>query len=221
METPAKLREETENGAVMVNTDFEPNGEEEAILEVFKHDRQTVNPMYLREQTGLGKGSINTALMRLTSAGWVRKVTRGLYEFVQDPRTVDSEEASPQEPDLESSDDRDVEIGERDVDIPSSEEVDQAVVEAVEHLSESWKDDDRLKNRRRAAAAVLQYALDSNEPIGRSHPIVEKVIDAYPVQGQNEETYWRKNIRAILRELGEYSSGSHTYTVRLEEVENV
>jgi hypothetical protein len=84
-----------ENGD-MVNTDFEPRAKEEAVLEVFKTDRETVNPMYLREQTDLGKGDINTALTRLTSAGWVRKVTRGLYEFVEDPR--DSEAEPQREP---------------------------------------------------------------------------------------------------------------------------
>jgi hypothetical protein len=84
--TPTKLREHDDDASTMVNTDFEPTEEEEAILDVFKHDRGTVNPMYLREATDLGKGSINTALTRLTSAGWVRKVTRGLYEFVEDPR---------------------------------------------------------------------------------------------------------------------------------------
>jgi len=45
-----------------------------------------VNPLLVREETGLGKGDINTALTNFRAAGWVRRVTRGLYEFVDDPR---------------------------------------------------------------------------------------------------------------------------------------
>lgn len=70
----------------MVNPDFEPTDEEEAVLEVME-DENRANPLLIREETSLGKGHINTALTRLTSAGWVRKITRGLYEFVEDPRT--------------------------------------------------------------------------------------------------------------------------------------
>ena len=90
VKTTTKLRENEADTSDMVNADFEPTDEEDAILRVFREQRQTVNPMYLREQTGLDKGSINTALTRLTSAGWVRKVTRGLYEFVDDPRKTDT-----------------------------------------------------------------------------------------------------------------------------------
>lgn len=70
---------------VMVNREFEPEENDERILEVLKHEDRA-NPYLIREQTQLGKGEINTSLVRLTSAGWVRKVTRGLYEFVDDPR---------------------------------------------------------------------------------------------------------------------------------------
>lgn len=72
--------------AHMVNKEFDPSDTEEAVIEVMREENRA-NPYLLREETGLGKGTINTALTRLTSAGWVRKVTRGLYEFVDDPRT--------------------------------------------------------------------------------------------------------------------------------------
>jgi len=54
------------------------------------------NPYLIRQQTGHEKGAVNTALSQLTSAGWVRKVTRGLYEFVDDPRTDEGEPAEVQ-----------------------------------------------------------------------------------------------------------------------------
>jgi hypothetical protein len=47
------------------------------------------NPYLIRERTGFSKGEVNTAFSNLTSAGWVTKVTRGLYEFVEDPRRGD------------------------------------------------------------------------------------------------------------------------------------
>lgn len=138
----------------MVNTEFEPNDDEEAILNVLKHDRETVNPMYIREHTDLDKGSINTALTRLTSAGWVRKVTRGLYEFVDDPREeqerhlaepgdVSEDETPLEEPTTEQQSDGPDEDAEeilRSLELPGSGSRYEARVDAVlsfyDHLQE-------------------------------------------------------------------------------------
>jgi len=38
------------------------------------------NPFLIREETGYGKGEINTVLNRLARAGYIEQVTRGLYE---------------------------------------------------------------------------------------------------------------------------------------------
>jgi len=43
--------------------------------------------LYLREQTGLNKQQVNYALNQLMAAGWIVKITEGLYELVADPRT--------------------------------------------------------------------------------------------------------------------------------------
>lgn len=85
MVTPSELRLNEEDTQEMVNPKFEPTAKEDNVLEVLKEE-QRANPYLIREETELGKGDVNTALTRLTSAGWVRKVTRGLYEFVDDPR---------------------------------------------------------------------------------------------------------------------------------------
>lgn len=69
----------------MVNRDFDPQDRDEDVLTVFK-EYGCANPYLIREETDLGKGDVNTSLVRLTSAGWVNKITRGLYEFVDDPR---------------------------------------------------------------------------------------------------------------------------------------
>jgi DNA-binding IclR family transcriptional regulator len=76
----------------MVNEDYEPGDNEAAILDVLTEGRDEsepwgrANPLYLRERTGLNKQQVNYALNQLTAAGWIRKVTDGLYEFVADPR---------------------------------------------------------------------------------------------------------------------------------------
>lgn len=94
------------------------------------------------------------------------------------------------------------------------EEIGDRVWDVVEDVSASWEDSEtRLATRRKAAAEVLQHAVDTGEGVGRSSDIVEEVREKYPVEGQNEETYWRKNIRDILSEVGDYNSGTHKYTV--------
>jgi len=69
----------------MVNEDYEPSESDEWIIDVLAAEGR-VNPYLLREETGLSKQAINERLKQLTAAGWVRKVTRGLYEFNEDPR---------------------------------------------------------------------------------------------------------------------------------------
>lgn len=59
--------------------------EDEAVLDVMKQEHRA-NPYLLREETDLDKGTINTVLNRLGRQGYIRQVTRGLYEYLEDPR---------------------------------------------------------------------------------------------------------------------------------------
>lgn len=77
----------------MVNAAYEPTDREDDVLEVVREEER-VNPLLVREETGYGKGDVNTALSNLRAAGWVRRVTRGLYEFVDDPRTDEQTHAT-------------------------------------------------------------------------------------------------------------------------------
>ena len=76
----------------MVNEDFRPTAECEAVLDVFKDGRDTdgpwgrANPRYVIDETDLEKQNVEYQLRRLEDAGWIRKPARGLYEFVADPR---------------------------------------------------------------------------------------------------------------------------------------
>ena len=80
-------------GGNMVNAAYEPTDREDDVLEIVREERR-VNPLLVREETGYGKGDVNTALSNLRAAGWVRRVTRGLYEFVDDPRTGEQTHAT-------------------------------------------------------------------------------------------------------------------------------
>jgi len=76
----------------MVNEDFRPTAECEAVLDVFKAGRETsgpwgrANPRFVIDETDLDKQTVEYQLRRLRDAGWIRNVARGLYEFVEDPR---------------------------------------------------------------------------------------------------------------------------------------
>lgn len=69
----------------MVNESYEPADSDEAVIDVLAVEGRA-NPYLIREHTDLDRATVNAALSRLCAAGWVRKVTRGLYEFVEDPR---------------------------------------------------------------------------------------------------------------------------------------
>jgi len=80
-------------------------------------------------------------------------------------------------------------------------------------VSDDWSDtDERLAARRAAANAALQHAVETGEAVGKSDAL-ELFYDEYAVDGQNEETWWRKNIRPVLKAVGEYSKGEHGYVV--------
>ena len=59
----------------MVNLD----DRDREVLEVLYDGR--ANPYLIREETELDKGDTNTVLNRLARAGYVKQVTRGLYEI--------------------------------------------------------------------------------------------------------------------------------------------
>ena len=76
----------------MVNEHYSPSEGEEQVLALLKEGRNDsdpwgrVTPLYVREETGIEKGNVEYYLRQLTTAGWVRRLTSGLYEFVEDPR---------------------------------------------------------------------------------------------------------------------------------------
>lgn len=71
----------------MVNEGYSPSEKEERVLAYLKKGR--VTPKLLKEEIDLNDQQVNYALNQLIAAGWVRKVTTGLYELVEDPREED------------------------------------------------------------------------------------------------------------------------------------
>ncbi|WP_254523283.1 MarR family transcriptional regulator [Natrinema caseinilyticum] len=67
-----------------MNEAYDPTTNEEDVLEILEEGRAT--PKYLKERTNLNDQQINYALNQLIAAGWVNKVTTGLYELEGDPR---------------------------------------------------------------------------------------------------------------------------------------
>jgi len=64
----------------------ELDARDRAVLAVMIEGR--ANPYLIREETDLDKGEVNTVLVRLGRAGYVRQVTRGLYEITENGRNV-------------------------------------------------------------------------------------------------------------------------------------
>lgn len=79
----------------MVNENYEPTEKDEIILEALKQGRKEgepwgrANPRWLIDETGLEKSNVEFCLRSLRDAGWIERVARGLYEFVEDPRDED------------------------------------------------------------------------------------------------------------------------------------
>ena len=73
--------------STMVNPNYDPDDEiEERVLSVLKQEGRAT-PFLIREELGdVRKEYVNDRLDNLIRAGWVEKRTRGLYDFVEDPR---------------------------------------------------------------------------------------------------------------------------------------
>lgn len=101
-----------------------------------------------------------------------------------------------------------------DSDLPPESEISNDVWSIVNKVSASWDDEpERLEMRRKAAATALQYAVTHDVYLGKSSDVVGDIREKYPVEGQNAETWWRKNVRDVLKAVGTYSNGNHGYAV--------
>ena len=68
-----------------MNEDYTPSDKEEQILALLKDGR--VTPKLIKEEINLNDQQVNYALNQLIAAGWVERITTGLYELIDDPRS--------------------------------------------------------------------------------------------------------------------------------------
>jgi len=90
--------------------------------------------------------------------------------------------------------------------------VDDVVPESgvVERVSSEWSDDaGRLAARRDAAEAALDLIRDRGT-LSKSTAL-DELHDSHAVDGQSPETWWRQNVRPVLREVATYSPGEAAY----------
>lgn len=195
---PSRLRRHDSETVRMVNEDYDPDSVEDAVIDVLRRE-QRANPYLIREQTdGIHKQAINSALRNLCAAGWVSKVTRGLYDFVEDPRVstadADAERAStpPESP----------------------------VVSRARDALAAWDptDVDSTKARRATVAAVAWLAAQDGEK-GKAE-IVAYLETSEAGAEYAETTLWQKVVRPGLRELVEAGLVTHRRNVGYEVVEN-
>jgi len=64
--------------------DISLNPTDKAIIEMLEEGRCT--PTYIAEENDYTRGNVRNRLDRLVEHGYVRKLSRGLYELVEDPR---------------------------------------------------------------------------------------------------------------------------------------
>ena len=84
---------------------------------------------------------------------------------------------------------------------------------AVDKAAESWEDNEaRLAARKNAARAVLKGLRE--RPMSRGE-MVERFYDDYDISGQNEDTWYRKNLaeceNAPLKAVASYNSGTRKW----------
>lgn len=66
-------------------TGLEMNPTDNAVLDMLREGR--VTPRLVAETYDYSRQNVSNRLNRLVEHGYVRKVTRGLYELVEDPRS--------------------------------------------------------------------------------------------------------------------------------------
>lgn len=96
----------------MVNEDHEPSHEEERILGIMTEGRDDgrpwgyITPKYARIRD---IKSPDYHLDQLKTAGWIKRLTTGYYEYVCDPRTddVDVDDAQDQDQDQDQENQND------------------------------------------------------------------------------------------------------------------
>ena len=186
-----------------------PRVEDDEILTVIRESDKPVLPTAaIAEELPIKHRGTLKRLNRLLDEGRINRMEvgpRGQVWYVDEDETA----AETPQIDADESDDQRDRLVEPE---PESDKTDEQRIEAVvDNIAEGWTDDDdRLADRKAAARAVLEHAINTGNAVGKSDA-VDTFYDQYPVDGQSEDTWWRKNVRPVLREIGTYSNAEHGY----------
>ena len=99
-------------------------------------------------------------------------------------------------------------------DEPPETDADDAdsIAAVVDRVADGWEDNpDRLADRKAAARAVLEYARDHGSV--SKQEAKDEIAPEHPVDGQNPRTWYRKNIRPVLKEVAEYHQSKRAHTL--------
>jgi len=96
---------------------------------------------------------------------------------------------------------------------PASDDCASASHAIVDEVASGWDADGRLDARRAAATAAVDLLLERGR-LSKS-AAVDELLPEFAVEGQSPETWWRKNVRDVIRELDEvtYSKAANAYVV--------
>ena len=207
MPTTQPLSNTHEKAGVMVNEDYEPTEKEEQVLSVFK-EWGYANPLLIREETGFDKGTINTALTNLRAAGWVRRIVRGFYEYVEDPREQYDNGKSQEDAEIETDESphvddtptpepdettvRDVEPDENsnlaDVDFPSN-------LDRYECITAAEAARELILEQRGATKKEIVQRVMPEHPLGYN---VDKALAKIEAGERYRGAWWRRVIKPAL-----------------------
>ena len=163
----------------MVNEHYEPDATEDRVIEVLRAETRVNAPLVV-DRTDCSRADVNHALRNLATAGWCRKLARGLYEYVEDPR-VEGDDAG----------------GERGA---GGGGVSTPVIDVGEALAD-WDPDEANSQKARAAVAeVVGWLAGQDTPQQRADVLAwaEAHPEATPYAAS---TLWDKVVQPGLAEL--------------------
>lgn len=174
------------------------NETDRGILRLLTEGR--ITPRFAANELDLQQPYISQRLKRLREHGHVRRVDRGLYELAADPRDAGGAE----------SDERGVQSGrgDRAGRRPAGREAadhrrDEGASNDVEldEVLEGWpgRREGKREARRAAGRAALELLQEHPGKGFQRAEFVGALLDEYPVEGQSEDTYWRKSLRPALQ----------------------
>ena len=172
----------------------------------------------IAEEVGISRQGADRRLRSLRDAGEVssKKIGASLVWFMPRDAGTQPPRDSRESPETTPGDERD------QSDTPTTAAPSRAdtggesgdVIEAaVDRAAESWEDDEaRLAARKNAARAVLEGLRE--RPMSRTE-MVDRYYDEYDISGQNEDTWYRKNLaeckNAPLKAVASYNSGTRKW----------